>query len=265
MTRSVRALVGLTCCVGQGDDFPRHSVSEKYIAAVLETVEAVPVLIPSLGGRLPIEALLDRLDGLVFTGSPSNIEPHHYAGSAPPDNNPIDPARDASTLALIRAAAARSIPIFGICRGLQEINVALGGTLAQEVHRVQGRFDHRQNEADPLSVQYGPAHPVQLVAGGLLSDLLDGADEIMVNSLHGQGIERLAPGLVVEAVASDGQIEAVRGTGIGFCLAVQWHPEYRAAENPVSRALFQAFGEACWVHGRARDPASVIAPRHRPS
>ncbi len=261
MTRSTRALIGLSCCVVRGDDFPRHSVSEKYITAVLETVEAVPVLIPSVGTHLPVEALLDRLDGLVFTGSPSNIEPHHYAGPPPPDDNPIDPARDASTLALIRAAAARGLPIFGICRGLQEINVALGGSLLQEVHRTPDRFDHRQNEADPIAVQYGPAHPVRLVAGGYLSGLLDGADEIMVNSLHGQGIDRLAPGLVIEAVAADGQIEAVRGTGVGFCLAVQWHPEYRAAENPVSRALFQAFGEACWVYGRTRDQASVIAPR----
>jgi putative glutamine amidotransferase len=237
-------LVGLTCCRSPMNDSPYHIVGEKYIAAVLGGAEALPLLIPALGDQLPIEALLDRLDGLLLTGSPSNVEPHHYDGPPPPPANPTDPARDATTLPLIRSAVARGVPVLAICRGIQELNVALGGTLLQEVHRLAGRRDHRARPTDPLDQRYGPAHPVTLTRGGWLHELA-GSGELIVNSLHGQGIDRVAPGLAIEAVAGDGQIEAVRLQNARFCIGVQWHPEYRFADSPVALRLFASFGAAC--------------------
>jgi len=165
---------------------------------------------------------------------------------------PLDPHRDDWTLPLIPRLLERGIPLLAICRGFQEVNVALGGSLHQAVHQVAGLRDHRDDESLPVDEQYGPAHPVRIEAGGLLAALLD-ADEVIVNSLHGQGVNRLAPGLRVEARAPDGLVEAFSATsGSAFALAVQWHPEWRAAENPVSRRLFEAFGDACRAHSRAR-------------
>jgi putative glutamine amidotransferase len=248
-------LVGLPCCRSEFKRMPFHIVGDKYVAAVLAGAEALPLLIPALGEALPVEALLDRLDGLLLTGSPSNIEPHHYDGPAPPDGNPTDPGRDATTLPLIRRAVARGLPVLGICRGLQELNVALGGTLLQEVHKAAGRRDHRADPTETLERQYGPAHEVTLVPGGWLHGLA-GCDTITVNSLHGQGIERPAPGLSVEATAPDGQIEAVRASAAGFVVGLQWHPEYRFAENALSRKLFAAFGAACRRYAGERGRAA---------
>ena len=237
-------LIGLSCCRSTLRESPFHIVEEKYIAAVLVGAGGLPVLIPALGDALSIDGLLDRLDGLLLTGSPSNVEPHHYDGPPPPEDNQTDPARDATTLPLIRRAIARGMPLLAICRGIQELNVALGGTLLQEVHKRAGRQDHRSNLADPFDHRYGPAHPVALSDGGWLRRLA-GCGEVLVNSLHGQGIDRLAPGLTVEAMARDGQIEAVRLESAKFCIGVQWHPEYRFADSPVSGKLFAEFGAAC--------------------
>jgi putative glutamine amidotransferase len=247
----LRPLVGLTCCRSELKQSPYHIVGEKYITAVLDGAEALPLLIPALGTDLPIDDLLDRLDGLLLTGSPSNVEPHHYDGPPQPENNPTDPARDATTLPLIRRAIARGLPVLGICRGMQELNVALYGTLHQEVHKVAGRHDHRSNPADSLPAQYGPAHSIALSEGGWLQDLT-GCGEVLVNSLHGQGIDRVAPGLAVEATAPDGQVEAVRLGGAEFVIGVQWHPEYRFAESPVSQKIFAAFGAACRSYAARR-------------
>jgi putative glutamine amidotransferase len=155
-----------------------------------------------------------------------------------------DPARDATTLPLIRKAVSASVPIFGICRGFQEMNVAFGGTLHQKLHEVAGHLDHRDDTSQPLEVQYGPAHEVTLEPGGLLRSLTP-AERIQVNSLHNQGIERLGSELAVEARAPDGVIEAFRVRDArGFAVAVQWHPEWKVMANPFSRALFAAFGQA---------------------
>jgi putative glutamine amidotransferase len=242
--RSPLPLVGVSCCLRSLKGSPFHVVGEKYITAVLDCAQALPLLIPALGERLPLDALIGRLDGLLLTGSPSNIEPAHYDGPPPPENNWIDPARDATTLPLIRHALAQGLPILGICRGMQELNVALGGSLFQEVHKVPGRFDHRDDPVAPEDRQYAPAHAVALAEGGLLKSLAEGG-QIRVNSLHGQGIERLASGLAVEAEAPDGQIEAVRLSGAAFCVGVQWHPEYHAVDDALSTRLFAAFGAAC--------------------
>jgi putative glutamine amidotransferase len=211
---------------------------------VLHAVGALPVLIPPLGERML--GLLDSIDGLLVPGSPSNVHPDHYAGgeSETPDSHDLE--RDHTTLPLIRAAIARGIPLLAICRGIQELNVALGGTLTQRVHSLDGRLDHRGG-AGELEVRYGPKHPVAVT--GQLEKIL-GTAIIIVNSIHGQAIDRLAPGLVADAVAPDGTIEAVSMPGArGFVLGLQWHPEWSYAANPHSLAIFRAFGEACKTGG----------------
>jgi len=237
-------LVGISTCVRTIHERPFHTVADRYCCAVVDAAGCCPIVIPSIGTRMCFETLLDRLDGLVLTGSPSNVEPGHYGGPVI-DGILHDPGRDATTLPLIREAVARDLPILAICRGIQELNVALGGTLHQRVHEVAGRLNHRSPQG-PMSpdARYGPAHPVTLAADGILRDFA-GVGEIMVNSLHSQGIDRPAPGLRVEAVAPDGQVEAVSLPGARFVVGVQWHPEYKPLENPFSRALFAAFAEAC--------------------
>jgi putative glutamine amidotransferase len=254
-------LVGVTSCLKTRDDFHFHSVGDKYVDAVVAGAAAVPVLIPALGQRLDPDDLLSRLDGLMVTGSPSNVDPTHYGGPPAREGNESDPARDATALPLIRQALALGVPLLCICRGLQELNVALGGSLHQHVQELPGRFDHRSDKSKPLRERYGLAHPIRLTPGGLLQKLFDGAERIEVNSLHGQGIDRLADRLTVEAVAEDGTIEAVGVQGAhGFALAVQWHPEWEVLENPWSRRLFTAFGAAARARAAIRTaPARVAA------
>ena len=237
-------LIAIPCCRRVPDQHAFHMVGEKYILAGLEAAGCLPVLIPALGDRLDLADLVARFDGLLLTGSPSNVEPHHYDGPAPPVDNLTDPERDATTLPLIRAAIAAELPVLGICRGHQELNVALGGSLHQEVQNIPGRMDHRSDKTGTADHKYRHVHPVDLTPGGLFRQLA-GTDRIDVNSLHGQGIDRPAPNLVIEATAPDGQIEAVRLEGVDFVVGVQWHPEWRALENAFSIKLFEAFGAAC--------------------
>src|SRR6185437_4743310 len=241
--------IGIPCCVRPIWERPFHTVSDRYPQAVIDAAGGVPLLIPALGDKMELDAVLDRLDGILLTGSPSNVEPHHYGGPPSMEGTLHDPDRDATTLPLIREAVRRDMPVLAICRGIQELNVALGGTLHQRIFEMPERFHHRRRRRDMTTEErYAPAHPVKLTEGGRLFELI-GAPEIMVNSLHGQGIDRPAPGLLVEAVAPDGQIEAVSLPGARFVVGVQWHPEYRAAENPMSRALFEAFALACRATG----------------
>ena len=241
---SARPLIGIPADRRMVGAHPFHMVGEKYARAVLDAAGAAPLLIPSLADELGFEELLERLDGLLFTGSPSNVEPHRYEGPPSAPGTLHDPARDATTLPLIRKAVAAGVPVFGICRGFQEMNVAFGGTLHQKLHEVPGHLDHRDDGTQPLEVQYGPAHDVTLEPGGMLRAFAPG-DRIRVNSLHSQGIDRLGPELEVEARAPDGVIEAFRVRNARrFALAVQWHPEWKVMSNPFSRALFAAFGEA---------------------
>jgi len=239
-----RPLIGIPADRRMVGAHPFHMVGEKYARAVIDAAGAAPVLIPSLAEELRFGELLERLDGLLFTGSPSNVEPHRYDGPPSAPGTLHDPARDATTLPLIRAAVEAGVPVFGICRGFQEMNVAFGGTLHQKLHELPGHLDHRADETQPLEVQYGPAHDVTLEPGGVLRSLADG-DRIRVNSLHNQGIDRLGEPLAVEARAPDGVIEAFRVRAArSFALAVQWHPEWKVMTNPFSRALFAAFGQA---------------------
>jgi putative glutamine amidotransferase len=221
-----------------------HMVGEKYIEAVAQGANAVPVLVPALGSGIDLPSLLDACDGLLLTGSPSNVEPQHYGGPASEPGTLHDPNRDATTLPLIPRAVAAGLPVLAICRGFQEMNVAYGGTLHQRLHEVPGNLDHRDDESEPLDVQYAPAHEVLLEPGGQLQKIA-GKDRLQVNSLHSQGVDRLGADLAVEARAPDGVIEAFRvADSPGFALALQWHPEWQFAKNAFSRALFAAFGSA---------------------
>jgi putative glutamine amidotransferase len=224
-----------------------HCVGEKYLHAVAEGADAIPVLIPSLGEGLELDDFVQQLDGLLLPGSPSNVEPHHYKGDPSEPGTLHDPHRDATTLPLIPKIVSAGLPLLAICRGFQEVNVAYGGTLWQKVHEVPGFRDHREDLTADVDVQYGPAHEVSLQPEGLLRRLA-GSDKLKVNSLHWQGVRDLAPGLDVEARAEDGIVEAfsVRGAP-NFAVAVQWHPEWKFKNNPFSCALFAAFGEAARV------------------
>jgi len=227
------------------DPHPFHMVGEKYLTAVRDGADAVPFLIPALGDSVDADSILARIDGLLLTGSPSNVEPHRYAGEPSRPGTLHDPHRDETTLRLIDRALTTGMPLFAICRGYQELNVALGGTLYQHVEEVPGHHNHKENPQDPLDIQYGPAHEVHLIEGGLLRRLA-GTDTVRVNSLHSQGVARLADGTTVEAVADDGLIEAFTVDGVpGFALAVQWHPEWKVTENEFSLAMFKEFGNAC--------------------
>jgi putative glutamine amidotransferase len=236
-------LIGIPSCTRTINDRVIHGVADKYPTAVIDATGCLPILIPAVGSKVDMCGLLDRFDGLLLTGSPSNVHPSQYGGEPSHPEILHDPERDATTLPLIREAVRRDLPILAICRGIQELNVALGGTLHQRVHEVPGRLNHRSRKDSPDG-PYGPAHSVALTPGGLLA-LLAGTAEVMVNSLHSQGIDRPAPRLRVEAMAPDGQIEAVSLLGARFVVGVQWHPEYKVLENPLSKALFSAFADAC--------------------
>lgn len=253
-TPQIPTFVGITACLKEMQGGSRaHAVQRKYVDAVVTAVEAVPLLLPAIAERQDIPALLDRLDGILITGSPSNVDPSHYGGPAAREGNLADPDRDATTLPLIRAAIARGLPLLAICRGIQELNVALGGSLHQHVHEVPGRQDHRSDKTVSPTERYEPRHPAHIVVGGLLADILGGPATVQVNSLHGQGLDRLGDGLRVEALAPDGTIEAVSlPAARGFLLGVQWHPEYSPQDDPCSRRLFTAFGTAVRSYAAAR-------------
>jgi len=226
-----------------------HCVGEKYVDAVLQGADANVVLIPSSGETLNLDELLTYFDGILLTGSASNVEPHRYSGPPSDPGTLHDPHRDATTLPMIPRVVNAGMPLLAICRGFQEMNVAYGGTLWQKLQDVPGFVDHRENPHSPLDEQYGPAHDVELTPGGLL-ERMSGMSRIKVNSLHSQGVQTLGRDLEVEARSPDGVIEAFRvGNAPSFAVAVQWHPEWKFNNNPFSRALFTAFGAA--VHERA--------------
>ena len=222
---------------------PFHIAGKKYIDAV-RLAGCQPLVVPS-ATLDELDALLDLADGLLLTGSPSNVHPSHFDEGVHNPDLPLDAARDAWTLPLIPKALAKGVPLFAICRGSQETNVALGGSLHQAVQEVPGCNDHRADDSAAVEAQYAASHSVGVEPGGVLARVLD-RSRFHINSLHGQAVNRLAPGLVVEARAPDGVIEAFsKPEAPGFNLCVQWHPEWLAADNPVSMQLLAAFGAAC--------------------
>ena len=255
---SQTALVGVSadCKIIEGR--PYHTVGEKYLQAVIVGAQSVPLIIPALVENMPLSKLLDRLDGLLLTGSPSNVHPGLYDQQASQEHEPYDQARDELTLYLIRLALEKDIPLLAICRGMQELNVALGGSLHAALHELPNRLDHRHIESDNVDEWYGLQHTVQLSAKGQLAQLA-GTDSLMVNSLHRQGIAELAEGLMVEGVAPDGTIEAVSVKGAkAFAFGVQWHPEYNVSGDDFSARLLVAFGAATRKHACQRNHTLML-------
>ena len=258
---SLRAkpIVLVPACNRMLGEHPFFIAGKKYLDAV-RLAGCTPLVVPSADAS-EFDALLDLAHGVLLTGSPSNVHPRHFGEEVHNPALPLDPDRDGWTLPLIPRVLERGIPLFAICRGFQETNVALGGSLHQAVHEVAGQHDHRGASATGgnAEAQYGVAHHVLVERGGTLDAIL-AEREIDVNSVHGQGVNRLAAGLQVEARAPDGLVEAFSMKGsAGFNLCVQWHPEWKAAQNPVSVKLFKAFGRACESY-RSRRVASVPEP-----
>ena len=230
--------------------FNIHGVGERNLRAVAEVAGALPLMFAGTPDVTEIGALLQAVDGVLLTGARANVHPTRFRTEPHPAHEPYDESRDALALALVEACVAEGVPLFGVCRGFQEMNVAYGGTLHPEIRELPGRMNHRMPRLENGEIHPDPAvvfadrHDVTLVPGGVFAQIL-GCETIRVNSLHGQGI--LEPGrrIVVEGVAEDGTIEAIRiADAPGFALGVQWHAEHNAQGNSVNRALFQAFGRA---------------------
>ena len=241
-----------------GHQMPFLMLGDKYARAVKVGAQGQPVMFP-LADVADIDNLLSMVDGVMLTGSPSNVHPSHFQETVADPSLPLDPVRDELTFALVKACVQQGVPLLGVCRGFQEINVALGGSLHQRVHEVPGLMDHREPKGAPLEAQYAPSHAIVPVPGSALAGWAGGASEVRVNSLHGQGINRLAPGLEAMAHAPDGVVEAFAVKGAtAFAYAVQFHPEWRCWENPFYTAIFEAFGQACRSHRSVRLQAADL-------
>jgi len=249
MTRKPKKpIVGIPCDHRIIGPHPFQAVGEKYIVAVRDGAGAIPVLLPVLEKPIDIEEILSTVDGILLTGSPSNVAPKHYGGPTPREGVLQDERRDATTLPLIKRIVAHGLPLLAVCRGFQELNVAYGGTLYQHLEEVPGRIDHREDKHQSLETQYAPVHDMNLTPGGKL-EALARRRTIKVNSLHGQGVDRVGDGLDVEATAPDGTVEGLRVRDAkAFALGLQWHPEWRFWEDDFSTALFAAFGRALRTH-----------------
>lgn len=251
MTR--KPLVALAADVRHFEGYDWHAAPSTYLDAAIETAGVVPLIVPAFGDAIDIEAILDAVDGVMVSGSKSNVHPARYGAEPSASHEPYDEARDATSIPLITRALERDIPVFAICRGIQELNVALGGSLATEIQEGEGRMDHRAPESTEQNERFAIRHPVKVAPGSCLAQALGDTETVRVNSLHRQAIDRLGNGLVAEAVADDGTIEAVSVKDTAtFAIGVQWHPEYWHREDNVSRRLFEAFGEAVRAHARAR-------------
>ena len=254
MTRPVVGLIGNAHLVE--DRFAAQLVGEKNLRAVADVADALPVMFAGAPDITDIGTLLEVVDGVLLTGARANVHPTRFRAEPHPGHEPYDEGRDALALALIEVCVAQGVPIFGVCRGFQEMNVAFGGSLHPEIRELSGRMNHRMprlatGEIHPdQAIVFADRHDVKLVPGGVFARLL-GRETIRVNSLHGQGILEPGERVVVEGVAEDGTIEAIRiADAPGFALGVQWHAEYDPQHNAVNRALFQAFGAALLARKR---------------
>jgi putative glutamine amidotransferase len=244
--RTSRPLVAIAADRVERYGHAAHTVLHGYVDAIARVAGALPLALPAAADALDADSLIDALDGLVLTGSPSNVAPQRYGAAESPSGALLDPDRDAAVLGLLPRLVAAGVPVLGVCRGFQELNVAWGGTLDAAVHLRPGALDHREGDHDrPVPRWYDDSHPVDIVPGGLLAQWAS-ASRVAVNSLHHQGVARLGRGLRVEATAPDGLVEAFSVEGApAFALAVQWHPEMRTHDCSLAHAIFSAFGAAC--------------------
>jgi putative glutamine amidotransferase len=256
----IRTIIAIPADIRQFDGYVWHAAPHQYIDAAMKGAGAIPLLVPAYEEGIDVDAVLDRVDGVLISGSRSNVHPSLYGKEATEADGPFDPARDATSIALIRRAIDRGVPLLAICRGIQELNVALGGSLASEIQYLPGNMDHRRpaDAGDDTDAAFAIRHTVRVKEGSCLAAIV-GAGEVPVNSLHRQGIAETAPRLAVEATAEDGTVEAVSVIGApGFAVGVQWHPEYWVASDAPSAALFRAFGEAARAYAAAKDlPAAA--------
>jgi len=237
-------IVAIPADTRESEGYQWHSAAEPYLRAITGGLGGIPLIVPSFADAIDIDALLQRVDGILLTGSRTNVHPPRYGGTASPQSEPHDLPRDALSIPLIKAALQRGLPLFAICRGMQELNVALGGSLFSEVQEIEGRSDHQAPKSDIPDERFAIRQVVHLEPGGMLAQIFN-TETIRVNSLHRQAVDRLGDGLVVEAIAPDGTIEAVNvADAPAFALGVQWHPEYWATSDEASAKLFAAFGDA---------------------
>ncbi|MDH0368385.1 gamma-glutamyl-gamma-aminobutyrate hydrolase family protein [Ochrobactrum sp. WV_118_8] len=248
MPKTSRPLVAVPTDVKPFENYTWHAAPQQYLAAAIDVAGVTPLLVPSFGDKMDLDAILDAVDGVLVTGSKSNVNPALYGVEPSAAFEPYDNARDATSLPLIRAAIEKGVPVLAICRGIQELNVALGGTLATEIQEMEGRMDHRAPESESQAERFAIQHPIKLNPNSCLAEILK-EESVRVNSVHRQAIDKLAPQLEVEAVAEDGTVEAVSVKNAkGFVVGVQWHPEYWAHSDAPSRKIFEAFGEAVRQH-----------------
>ncbi|MEP3345621.1 MAG: gamma-glutamyl-gamma-aminobutyrate hydrolase family protein [Litoreibacter sp.] len=249
MARPVVGIIGNAHLVN--DEYPAHMAGAMNCQAIAEVSGAVPMIVPSCPSLIDIDDLMSVCDGFLFTGGRPNVHPEEYGEDETEAHGAFDRSRDRVALPLIRACVERGQPVFGVCRGFQEVNVAMGGTLYPEIRDLPGRMNHRMPPDGTIEEKFELRHTVSFTDGGPFHQLM-GAREVMTNTLHGQGIKAAGERVVIDGVAPDGTPEAIYiKDAPGFCLSVQWHPEYRAAHDPVSRPLFGAFGEAAkaWSEG----------------
>lgn len=256
MSRPVIGIIGNTYSVE--NRFSVQMAGEKNLQAVVDVTDALPLIFAGDPQMTDISNLLDVVDGILLTGARANVHPSRFGAEPDPRHEPYDERRDSIALPLIEACVERAVPLFGICRGFQEMNVAGGGSLHPEIRELPGRINHRmprletgEIHPDP-TVVFADRHNVRLIPDGVFARIL-GSDLVRVNSLHGQGVLQLGDKIIAEGVAEDGTIEAIRFTDAkGFALGVQWHAEYDPQDNPVNRSLFQAFGAAVKAYKRSR-------------
>lgn len=240
-----RPIIAIPADIRHLDGADWHAAQTQYLSAALDVADVMSFIVPAFEEGNDVDAILDRVDGLLVSGSATNVHPSLYGVEAKDSDGPFDPARDATSLALIRRAIDRGIPMLAICRGIQELNVALGGTLASEIQEQPGVWDHRKPDDANRDAAYAIRQPVHIREGSCIATHLGMSGEVQINSLHRQAIAKTAPRLQVEATAQDGTIEAVSVIDAkGFAVGVQWHPEYWAHTDAPSRALFEAFGKA---------------------
>ena len=252
-------LVAVSTDVREFENYTWHAAPRQYLEAAISAAGVFPVLVPSFGDRLDLDQLLASVDGVMVTGSKSNVHPALYGGDASEANGPYDPDRDATTLPLIRKAVDHGVPLLAICRGIQELNVALGGTLGTEIQERPGSLDHRAPVSDNQDERFGIRQSVSIKPGSCLAGVF-GPGEILVNSVHRQAIDRPGSRLQIEAVAEDGTVEAVSVKDArAFAVGVQWHPEYWVHSDSNSARIFRAFGDAVRAHALARTGARTAA------